>query len=155
MSKGSVRIVEGDLNRLLVRMNNAGKIAKQGGDKAIDDLALDVAQGAIDRAPRLTGSLEQAVDIETTDTGKRHTAEVFIDLEVAPHAVYMHEGIEGGEPPAGYELGEISQSKNTGTPHVGRGVGFKFLERSFEQNYRAGLKRVNDALKAAIARSGE
>lgn len=86
------------------------------------------------RAPLLTGDLENAHHVVVKDRRigpiVSGSAEIIVDPcyndDGLNYAIVMHEGI--------YNLGKISRDKNNGkAPHIGDGVGRKFLERALEE----------------------
>lgn len=136
---------------LFAALTQASRVAKVGGERAMRELAEDVMRGSIDRAPRDTHTLENAHYLQRVETSAGVQFHVAIDMTKAPWAMEMHEGWGSHRP---YNLGDGphnddggSQAKNAGkTAHHGPGVGWKFLERSFNHYYRQALARLRREL---------
>jgi hypothetical protein len=145
--------IEG-VERIRRTLSELSRAAQMGGKEAVDDLARQVMEGSIARAPKLSGDLEESHHITTTGTFMTGTYRVQVNVgpvygaDGTDYSLLMHEGIIAGVP---YHLGPVSEAKNHGVPHVGDGVGMKFLERSFNAVYRESLRdiarRVKDALE--------
>lgn len=114
-------------------------------------VARDVEQTSRDRAPELTGELEASHKTQiATDTTDRLTVTVSAGPAINPatgedYSIPMHEGL----PPTGrpYNLGPVSSAKNTGLPHQGEGVGWKFLERALQDRGPALARRIAAAIR--------
>ena len=136
-------------------LSELSRAAQVGGKDAIDDLAKQVMDGSIARAPKLDGDLEASHHITTTGTFMTGTYRIQVNVgpvygnEGTDYALLMHEGIIPGEP---YHLGPVSQAKNHGAPHVADGVGMKFLERSFNAVYRGSLRDIARRIKESLSR---
>ena len=126
------------------RLGSSTRIAKEGGAAALKEISAEIKEASQDRAPEKSGNLVDAHYYrKTVDDGGRVVYEVGVNEAEAPYALRMHEGIDGGP----YNLGKKSKDKNAGmTPHVGEGVGWKYLERAFNAKYRAALKKLEQAL---------
>ena len=149
--------------RLYVKRNDwdrfitsASKIAKEGGATALVDLAEDIKDGAVERAPISPdgtpgqGTLRAAIMIEKETYGilfDKTRVRVTIDEELAPYAIYMHEGMDadGGTP--GYQ-----PTAQRDSSHRGRDIGWKFLTRSFEFFYRDALARIRRGVNKGWSR---
>jgi hypothetical protein len=175
-TKGDARIttrgpgVEGWRNHLTAM----SRVVQSASKAQLAGIAESLVREARARAPFKTGNLEAAITMKTTGRGWQH--DVGIDEVAAPYAVYMHEGmfdVAGGEGDDGegggkrtrasdlmpYELGPGSEAKNIGTPHIGKGVGIRFMPRAWEYVYRLfihaapSLKR--DVVNKVLSRIGE
>lgn len=128
------------------------KAVRQKTPEALRELAEEVRDGAVARAPIKEGGLRESIRVEMQPSGR------VADIVVGPvygkggynYAIAMHEGhpkVIGGL----YELGELSQAYSDGPPHYGKGIGVKFLERAFNAVYRSALKRLADGYAGAIS----
>jgi hypothetical protein len=135
-------------NELRKSLTDAMKVHEEFGEQGIKQLAKAVQEGARERAPEKTGDLVDAIKVTTERNGRRFRATVYVDETMVPYAIYMHEGINGEQ----YELGEYSDLKNIGVPHVGTGVGWKFLERAFRAVTRNARKILEFKFSQAAAK---
>lgn len=129
---------------LFAALTTMSKVLANGTDDAVRAFAEEVMAESIKRTPKDTGGIEQAHRCYVDTFGQFHKAGVVIVEQCISesgidYALLMHEGLAGKQ----YVLGPGSVAKNTGTPHYGQGVGWKFLERAFESVYRKYLNRVN------------
>lgn len=95
-----------------------------------------IAEVAAEMAPRLTGDLEDSIEVMNARGQGGRT--IFSVSYSAPYGIYMHEGV--------YNLGPLSAEKDAmGEFRVGR----KFLERASDQVlYNEGY--LKDAYRAAV-----
>lgn len=144
--------------QLRKKLSSVGKIAKVEGKQALYEVAEQIADGARDRVPENTSELYDTIRVSEEgsradgDAG-RYQAVVSAGPAISEstgidYSILVHEGMPEGEK---YMLGELSRFKNEGEPHVGKGVGWKFLERSYEEHYRRALSHVSKKIKAGLA----
>ncbi|HLY88417.1 MAG TPA: hypothetical protein VKQ27_05485 [Acetobacteraceae bacterium] len=142
-------------DELRANLQRVAAAALAAGRAELGRIAHDVEQGSIERAPYKEGDLERAHEVQavTRPAGIRFVVKV--DESVAPYAIYMHEGFvaKDGTPEMPYKLGVASMMKNAGTPHMGAGVGWKFLERSFTDATADAEIRLAGAISTAIGQS--
>lgn len=126
------------------------EITRAGAEAALLETAADIQQGAIARAPVDDGDLEAAIKLTTSGLGTPEVeAVIYVDTSAAPHAFRLHENVlnPAVQP---WKLGPKSEAKNGGkAPHAGEGVGWKYLERSFDDNWRKAVERTRAVIAAA------
>jgi hypothetical protein len=111
----------------------------------------EILEGSKARAPFDTGALENSHEAVVENEPDRIRAYVTVGPVYHngfDYAVAMHEGIVEGYP---YNLGKGSLEKNTGTPHYGTGVGWKFLQRAFDAVMRVAQTRIHQKIAEALA----
>jgi hypothetical protein len=150
---------------VIAYLTGASRVVRESSQDEIADLSSEIMAGSLMRAPEKTGALVDSHEIVPKSDGNGQV--VAVGPAINPdtgeeYALLMHEGI-GGER---YKLGPISRAKSQGAPHFGRGVGIKFLTRSFRAVSRNAIKRIADGVKrdlknvkkvraAAVKASGE
>lgn len=139
-------------NDMMRRLTMLSRVVRESTEEELRDLANEIEQGSRDRAPEKTGALVDSHKV-SEEEGMNGTT---FTISVGPvydggreYSTLMHEGLHGGMV---YNLGPKSQAKNTGTPHRGTGVGWKYLERSFNSAYRRALRRLALAAKKGMKR---
>jgi hypothetical protein len=136
---------------LFAKLDDAKRIVRETSREVTKDLNHEIMEGSKARAPFDTGALEESHREVVEDEADRIRTYVMVGPVYHGDFDYseaMHEGIVEGYP---YSLGPGSLAKNSGTPHYGDGVGWKFLQRAFDAVMRVAQKRINDRLKAAVA----
>lgn len=146
MARRSGMAVRGvrELRRNLQRIEREAVRAAEG---ELRTIAEEVEQGSVARAPVDTGQLEETHRTTEERRPRNLTLVVSAGPARAPdgsdYAVKMHEG--------DYDLGPRSAAKNAGqTPHVGEGVGRKFMKRAFDAATRDALQRLARAAGRAV-----
>jgi len=108
----------------------------------------DIEAKSRELVPELTTALRESHRTDTERQGRRFR----VNIQAGPtfgedgrdYSLRIHEGFGNPErPPAGYFLGPISSEKNGNrTPHVGDGVGWKFMERAFDFHSKMIVNRI-------------
>lgn len=122
--------VEGNLQGLIVRMEQAGEKAVRGISDTFQTNGELIRDAAIEYSPILTGALEHAIKKNTEYTGinRRAVVTVYIDESgpVGKYARLIHESLQP------YGSGMLNLGKLSAEKDGGRGiVGGKFLQRAF------------------------
>lgn len=143
----------GGLDDLQRTFRDISDAVGNGGFEALHELATDVMEESKARAPE--DELHQLVDSHRLVVVEHTPTRSVIDIRVGPvfgkngfdYTLAMHEG----HPQVGkYKLGRLSLTKSRGPAHSGPGVGLKFLERAFDAAYSSAVKRIAEAVKAAM-----
>ncbi len=147
---GSMHLLGADEVR--ASLYSMGEIVRAGGEAALLETAADIQKGAIARAPVDDGDLESAIKLTTSGVGTPEVeAVIYVDTGAAPHAYRLHENVlnPSAQP---WKLGPKSEAKNGGkAPHAGEGVGWKYLERSLDDNWRKAVERAQTILTKVVA----
>lgn len=147
MARGpSFRLLNG--KRVIREMTNRSSLVRQTVDEEIRQMAEEIKEGSMQRAPEKTGDLVDSHKVTERSVGGRTHFDVGfgpVENEGRDYGLIMHEGLEGI-----YNLGPISAAKNTTTPHRGHGVGMKFLKRSFDAVTRRARERLKLAAESVI-----
>lgn len=131
----------GGTDRALIRrIKDLEGVAKKASYSALKRVAEGVVEGARMRAPEKDGSLAASVMLSPVAAPSIFSRSSYdIVVSAGPtynngreYSVLMHEGVPNVMNPP-YLLGPVSEEKNQGkSPHQGEGVGYKFLERAFQ-----------------------
>lgn len=129
------------------------EIARTISAEEVKRIATEIMDGSKARAPEETGKLVDSHRMSVVAAGDHVEAVVSVGPVYSEdghdYSIEMHEGLATGD--GKYELGPGSEAKNLGTPHVGEGVGWKFLERSFKAVTRRVMKELRDRFARGLS----
>ena len=136
---------------LLAKLAQTRQVVKESSREETIALNEEILEGSKERAPFDTGALEDSHRAVVEPDAERIKTYVIVgpvEHNGFDYSVAMHEGIVVGYP---YNLGKGSLEKNTGTPDYGTGVGWKFLQRSFDAVMRTAQARIRRKIEEALA----
>lgn len=152
---GGIRLDKSDVERFIRIVREIKGEVKISGTQLVRELAEEIRDESVARAPVKTGALEISHTAQVVGTGGKIRAEVgfgpTFSKSGVDYSLLMHEGLD--QAGLAYDLGPRSEDKSEGPPHRGKGVGMKFLKRAFDFVMRNIQTRAAIKIDLAISKA--